>query len=69
MQTQYKFFAGGEYMIINPDIQLPEQTVQEQLEKLLPSMTEQELLRVLAYAQGTGATRMALSESNNNNST
>ena len=50
-------------MFINPNVNLPEQTVQEQLEELLPSMTEQELLRVLA-----GATRIALSESNNSNS-
>ena len=55
-------------MFINPNVKLPEQTVQEQLEELLPSMTDQELLRVLAYAQGTGATRIALSESNNSNS-
>lgn len=55
-------------MFINPNVNLPEQTVQEQLEELLPSMTEQELLRVLAYAQGTGATRIALSEPNNSNS-
>ena len=55
-------------MFINPNVKLPEQTVQEQLEELLPSMTEQELLRVLAYAQGTGATRIALSELNNSNS-
>lgn len=46
---------------MNVNIQLPEATVQEQLEEMLPSMTEQELLRVLAFAQGT-VTRLALSE-------
>ncbi len=54
-------FIGGEYISMNVNIQLPEATVQEQLEEMLPSMTEQELLRVLAFAQGT-VTRLALSE-------